>query len=241
MSSRKTIVRKRVAPDKGLFITFEGGEGVGKSSQIERLEDRFKKLGQKVILTREPGGSPGAEAVRHVLLSGAAEPLGSDAEAMLFSAARADHVSQIIRPALEKNKVVISDRFFDSTRAYQGASGKASDELLDQLEQVAVDGVWPDLTIILDIDPEDGMRRANKRRGLLETPDRFEKESLSLQKKRRKAFLAIAKREPERCKVVDASGTVVQVSGRIWKVVSEHFKGHELLAKKVAKSRTKKR
>lgn len=212
--------RKRLDPKSGIFITFEGGEGVGKSSQITKLKEKFEKLGYNVLLTREPGGSSGAEAVRHVLLSGAAEPLGSDVEAILFSAARADHVSTVIKPALKKNMVVICDRFFDSTRVYQGVSGKASEALLDQLERVAVDGAWPDLTLILDIDPKEGMERAGKRRGLLEKPDRFEKESIAQQTKRRKAFLAIAKKEPERCKVVDATGSIAQVGAKVWKAVS---------------------
>ncbi|MFK7901616.1 MAG: dTMP kinase [Nitratireductor sp.] len=208
---------------KGIFITLEGGEGAGKSSQIVRLEKRFEKLGHKVLLTREPGGSPGAEAVRHVLLSGAAEKFGPEMEAILFSAARGDHVENVITPALNKNKTVICDRFFDSTRVYQGITGNVPMSLLHSLEKIACGSTWPDLTLILDLDPSEGMARANKRRDTQTAPDRFEKESLKLQQKRREGFLSIAKQEPNRCKVIDASGSEAEVAERIWAIVSEHF------------------
>lgn len=215
---------KKAAPRNGaFFITIEGGEGAGKSSQIKRLEKNFVDLGYSVLLTREPGGTAGAEAVRHVLLSGAAEHLGSDMEAILFSAARSDHVEAVIKPALKKKQIVICDRFFDSTRVYQGITGNVSLGLLKSLEKVACDTIWPDLTIILDLDPKIGMERATKRRGVKAAPDRFEKESLALQRKRRKGFLSIAKEEPDRCVVVDASGTLAGVSKRIWSAVNERL------------------
>lgn len=197
--------------ERGLFITFEGGEGAGKSSQISRLGEELRALGHKVLVTREPGGSPGAEAVRHVLLSGAAESFGPAMEAMLFAAARSDHVEQVIRPAVEAGAIVLCDRFMDSTRVYQGVTGDLTTEFIDRLEAVAINGMRPDLTIILDLDPAEGLARAAKRRGR-DTPDRFEKETLSVHQRRRKAFLAIAKREPDRCVVVDASETPDRVA-----------------------------
>lgn len=217
MGAQKT----RRSGKRGLFITFEGGEGAGKSTQIDMLEKALRKKGLDVMVTREPGGSPGAEAIRHVLLSGAAEPLGAEMEAILFSAARSDHVESIIRPALEKGTTVLCDRFFDSTRVYQGATGEVPMELLHQLERVACEDCWPDLTIILDIDPAEGMRRAGERRGDEDKPDRFEKESMQLQQQRREAYLAIAKDEPERCQIVDASGEAKDVHKQILDIVLE--------------------
>jgi dTMP kinase len=208
---------------RGYFITFEGGEGSGKSSQIKHLAREFEKFDEKVVVTREPGGSTGAEAVRHILLSGAAESFGAEMEAILFFAARSDNIETIIKPALESGSHVICDRFFDSTRVYQGVSGKANDRLLNSLERVVCEDVWPDLTIILDLDPKEGMARAAKRRGKSSEPDRFEKETLDLQKKRRAAYLEIAKNEPERCVVVDGSGTASQVSARIQNVLRDRL------------------
>ena len=207
----------------GLFITLEGGEGAGKSSQMDLLRQSLEKRGRSVVTTREPGGSPGAEAVRHVLLSGAAEPFGPEMEAILFSAARSDHVSTVIRPALEEGKIVISDRFFDSTRVYQGVSGAVDSEFVRRLERIACGDTWPDLTIIIDLDPVEGLKRAHARRNKGEVPDRFEKESLKLQQMRRDAYLAIAKDEPERCFVIDGSGTKDEVFERIWQVVESRL------------------
>ena len=204
------------AQPKGIFITLEGGEGSGKSTQMRLLAEKLESLGHQVVTTREPGGSPGAEAVRHVLLSGAAEPFGAELEAMLFAASRADHVDQVIRPALEAGKIVISDRFFDSTRVYQGTAEGMDNTLLQRLERVACGDTWPDLTLILDIDPHEGMKRAAERRNESEAPDRFEKESIRLQAKRRQAYLDIANAEPERCAVVDASGRPQTVFSRLW-------------------------
>lgn len=211
------------AKKNGYFITFEGGEGSGKSSQIKRLIKEMDKSGEDTVVTREPGGSLGGEAVRHVLLSGAAESFGSEMEAILFSAARSDNVETIIKPALAKGKHVICDRFFDSTRVYQGASGKADAGLLSSLERIACEDAWPDLTIVIDLDPKEGMARAAKRRGAKVKADRFEKETLALQKKRRKAYLEIVKNEPERCVVVDGAGTPAQVFARIRKVIYERL------------------
>lgn len=203
---------------RGKFITFEGGEGAGKSTQIKHLAARLEKVGHKVLVTREPGGSPGAEAVRHVLLSGAAEPLGTDMEAILFAAARSDHVEQVIKPALAKGATVLSDRYFDSSRVYQGATGNVSLEMMTSLVNVACEDAWPDLTIILDLSPQEGLRRATARRGD-EAPDRYEKEALEMQSARREAFLKIAKEEPGRCVVIDADKDEDVIADELWEVV----------------------
>ncbi|MBN7759973.1 dTMP kinase [Nitratireductor aquibiodomus] len=204
---------------RGFFITFEGGEGAGKSTQIEQLAASLREAGHDVIVTREPGGSAGAEAVRHVLLSGAAEPFGAAMEAVLFAAARSDHVEQVIRPAIARGAVVLCDRFLDSSRVYQGVTGNLDADFMANLERVTVNGMKPDLTLILDIDPEEGLRRATARRGD-DTPDRFEKETLSIHRRRRKAFLEIAKAEPQRCVVIDADADPEKVAATILRTVS---------------------
>ena len=203
---------------RGFFITFEGGEGAGKSTQITQLAASLRDQGHDVIITREPGGSSGAEAVRHVLLSGAAEPFGPAMEAILFAAARSDHVEQVIRPAIERGAVVLCDRFLDSSRVYQGVTGNLDDDFMRELERVTVNGMVPDLTVILDIDPEEGLRWAGARRGT-EAPDRFEKEALATHRRRRKAFLEIARAEPGRCVVVDASMPADRVTAAIQRAV----------------------
>jgi len=190
---------------RGFFITFEGGEGAGKSTQIERLARKMRAKKYDVLVTREPGGSPGAEAVRHVLLSGAAEPFGPKMEALLFAAARSDHVEQVIRPAVERGSIVLCDRFLDSSRVYQGVTGGLDPAFMEALEEVAINGMMPDMTLILDIDPAEGLRRATARRGAGDGPDRFEKETLDIHQRRRDAFLAIAAAESDRCIVIDAA------------------------------------
>jgi len=185
-------------------MTFEGGEGAGKSTQIRRLAGTLAAAGHQVVTTREPGGSPGAEAIRHILLSGAAEPFGPAMEAILFAAARSDHVEQLIRPSIESGKIVLCDRFVDSSRVYQGGGGSLDPSFMAELERVSVGGMMPDLTLVFDIDPAEGLRRASARRAEGEA-DRFEKESPAVHEKRRAAFLAIAAAEPERCVVIDAS------------------------------------
>jgi dTMP kinase len=189
---------------RGFFISFEGGEGAGKSTQIARLAAKLRAKGYDLVVTREPGGSPGSEAVRHVILSGAAEPFGPAMEAVLFAAARSDHVEQLIAPAIARGSIVLCDRFLDSSRVYQGGAGDLDPGFMTALERVAVNGTIPDMTLIFDIDPAEGLRRASARRGD-ETPDRFEKETLAVHQRRREVYLAIARDEPERCVVVDAS------------------------------------
>ncbi len=199
---------------RGLFITFEGGEGAGKSTQIRRLAEALKARGHEVVVSREPGGSPGAEAVRHVLLSGAAEPFGPVMEAILFAAARSDHVEQVIRPAVERGDIVLCDRFLDSSRVYQGVTGNLDPALMASLEKVAINGMMPDLTLMLDLDPEEGLRRASARRGA-GVADRYEKEGLDIHRRRRDAYLAIARAEPDRCVVIDAGRPEGDVEAQI--------------------------
>lgn len=202
----------------GLFITFEGGEGAGKSTQIARLAEKLRDKRYGVLVTREPGGSAGAEAVRHVLLSGAAEPLGAKAETLLFAAARIDHLDSTIRPALQRGEIVLCDRFADSTRVYQGTTGGIDLRFIKSVEKLALDGTRPDLTLLLDIDPEEGLRRAAARRGEGEV-DRFEKEALDVHRRRREAFLAIAAAEPDRCRVIDASRKPEDVENAVTEAV----------------------
>jgi dTMP kinase len=209
----------------GKFITFEGGEGVGKTTQIRLLSKRLNAAGIDCIQSREPGGSVGAEAVRHVLLSGTAETMGMSptGEAILFAAARADHVDTTIRPALDRNAWVLCDRFMDSTRVYQGEADNVPKDLIDSLEKLAIDGLVPDLTFILDLRAEIGLSRANKRRPEGEEADRFERETVSVHEKRRQAFLKLAQNNPSRCKVIDASQTQDEIAFDIWTIIEREL------------------
>ncbi|HEV2626563.1 MAG TPA: dTMP kinase [Xanthobacteraceae bacterium] len=207
---------------QGKFITFEGGEGTGKSTQAGMLALRLESLGLAVELTREPGGSPGAEIIRHVLLTGAAKPLGADVEAMLFAAARDDHVQCTILPALRSGKWVVCDRFADSTRVYQGILGQVDQRLINVLERVSVGSLTPDLTVILDLPVQLGLERAKLRRGN-DQADRFEGEGAEFHEKLREAYLAIAASEPDRCVVIDASAAKEAVAKSIWYAVQSRL------------------
>jgi dTMP kinase len=207
---------------RGKFITFEGGEGAGKSTQAAMLASQLESYGLGVQLTREPGGSPGAEIIRHVLLTGAAKPLGADVEAMLFAAARDDHVRCTILPALRSGKWVVCDRFADSTRVYQGILGQVDEKLINVLERVSVGELCPDLTVILDLPVQLGLERARLRRGDAQA-DRFEGEGAEFHEKLRDAYLAIAAREPERCVVIDASASKDGVASAIWQAVQSRL------------------
>jgi dTMP kinase len=211
------------APARGRFITLEGGEGAGKSVQARRLAERLSGRGLAVVLTREPGGSPGAEALREVILSGAAARFGAEGEALLFSAARIDHIDATIAPALARGEWVVSDRFADSTRAYQGAAGELDPQLLACLERVAVGDCRPDLTLILDLPAAEGLARASGRRRADEPADRFEGESLAFHETLRGAYLEIARAEPQRCVVVDARASEDEVAEAIWAAVEERL------------------
>jgi len=207
---------------RGKFITFEGGEGTGKSTQAAMLGARLESYGLAVQLTREPGGSPGAEIIRHVLLTGAAKPLGADVEAMLFAAARDDHVQYTILPALRSGKWVVCDRFADSTRVYQGILGQVDQKLINVLERVSVGELAPDLTVILDLPVQVGLERAKLRRGPAQA-DRFEGEGADFHERLREAYLAIATREPDRCVVIDAIASKDVVADAIWQAVQSRL------------------
>ena len=207
--------------ERGRFINFEGGEGTGKSTQARRLAQALRERGITVVETREPGGSPAAELIRKIILSGAAEPLGPVAEMMLFFSARDDHLTTLIRPALERGDWVICDRFIDSTRAYQERAGKVKSELVRSLERTVIGDTWPDVTFILDIDPETGLERARGETG--QGSDRFEDADISYHKKIRTAFRAIARSEPGRCVLINARKSPDAVAKSIWKEVSLRF------------------
>jgi dTMP kinase len=208
----------------GRFITFEGGEGAGKSTQIGRLKDRLEKLSQRVLVTREPGGSSYAEEIRAFILGGHAKSLGTFAEALLFAAARIDHLDKTIVPALKSGTHVLCDRFADSTRAYQGSVGNIEPALIDRLEQVTLAGTKPDLTFILDLPAETGLARADERRAQRgEGVDRFEDEALSFHQNLRQAFLAIARAHPERCAVINADQSPDEVEAAVWATLRERL------------------
>ena len=208
------------------FITFEGGEGVGKSTQVKRLLHHLQQQAIDAVRTREPGGTPRAEAIRSFILQGRSESWGAGAEAVLFAAARLDHVNQLVAPNLRNGVWVLSDRFHDSTRAYQGLTGGVNDKLIEALETLALDGHTPDLTIVLDMDPEAAFQRVAQRAledGLALTGDRFEKEELDWHKRLRDAFLAIARANPDRCVVISADQSEDELEAAIWQAVTRRF------------------
>jgi dTMP kinase len=205
--------------ERGRFITLEGGEGAGKSTQAKLLADWLRGKGHSVVVTREPGGSARAEVLRELLLHGRVAPFGADAEALIFAVARADHVAETIRPALEAGSWVICDRFLDSTWAYQRTQGVGR-ERLAELDRVAVGGTRPDLTLILDLAPAVGLQRMQQRKV---APDRFERDAMALHEARRAAYLEIAAREPRRCVVVDAAAEEAVVAAAIRAAVIERL------------------
>jgi len=213
---------QRETADAGRFITFEGGEGSGKSTQAGILANRLTRAGRKVLATREPGGSPAAEEIREALLSGRVWQFGPFAEALLFSVARADHIEHAIGQALVEGKWVVCDRFLDSTRAYQGATAGVPKGLINALERFTVGNLLPDITFILDIPAEQGLARAAERRSGT-APDRFESQELLLHERVRRAFLDIAEEEPERCIVIDASQPEAMVAEDVWEVVLQRL------------------
>jgi dTMP kinase len=207
---------------RGRFITFEGGEGSGKSTQIKLLAERLAATRLRTLVTREPGGSPGAEIIRHVVLSGMGKLLGPDAETLLFAAARDDHVRTVIQPALNQGTWVLCDRFSDSWRVYQGSLGHVSPEILNAMERVTIGDLKPDLTIILDIPVEVGMQRASARRGST-APDRFEAEDLDFHRHLREAYRKIAAAEPQRCVLIDANADATTVAASIAAALRDRF------------------
>ena len=208
----------------GKFITLEGGEGAGKSTQAELLRKNLAAMGVQALLTREPGGSPRAEAIRSVLLSGRAKRFGPMGEALLFYVARDSHLELTIRPALARGTWVLCDRFYDSTRAYQGAAVGVSIAVMNALERVVVGATRPDLTLILDLPPEEGLKRvAARAHADGHEKDRFETMSLIFHQNLRQEFLEIAEAEPWRCAVIDASRPPDKVAEDIWSVASQRL------------------
>ncbi|HEY4114507.1 MAG TPA: dTMP kinase [Rhizomicrobium sp.] len=224
------------------FITLEGGEGAGKSTHARQLAEALRQRGIEVVVTREPGGSPGAEDVRRLLVQGDAEKWEAVPETLLLFAARADHVARTIRPALKLGKWVICDRFSDSTYAYQGVGRGLDIEAIRAIEKISLGDFKPDLTLVLDVPPEVGLLRTITRATPLfdpamKDPDsseaksalnrrkeaRFERFGRSFHERIRRAFLEIAKSEPDRCVVVDAAAPSEQVSAEIWRTVAAKF------------------
>ncbi|HEV7718429.1 MAG TPA: dTMP kinase [Arsenicitalea sp.] len=213
-------------PSRARFITFEGGEGVGKSTQVKRLIANLSRESVQAIRTREPGGTPKAEAIRSLILQGHSESWGAGAEAVLFASARLDHVNNLIAPNLASGKWVICDRFHDSTRAYQGLTGGVDEKLIRALEELALNGHKPDLTIVLDMDPHAAFERVAQRaieEGMPGSVDRFEKEDLDWHRRLREAFLAIAASNPERCVVIPAAQTEDALEQEIWDLIVRRF------------------
>ncbi len=203
------------------FITLEGGEGAGKSTQARLLAARLRERGFDVALTREPGGTPGAEAIRALLVDGETQRWDATTEALLHFAARRDHLTRVIWPALDTGGWVVSDRFADSTMAYQGYAMKLGREAVEKLYAVAVGDFRPGLTLALDLDAESGLARARNRAD--KAGDRYERLGLGFHQGLRQAFLDIARREPERCRVIDASADADRVAAAIWSAVAKRY------------------
>ncbi|MBV1695553.1 MAG: dTMP kinase [Hyphomicrobiales bacterium] len=206
---------------RGKFITFEGGEGAGKSTQARLLADRLALHGLVARVTREPGGTPFAEQVRDMILSRATAPHGALAETLLFYAARADHLDQIVRPALARGEWVISDRFSDSTRAYQGAAGGVPQAVIDGIERIVVGTEGPDLTILLDLEATAGLARARGRAP--DAVDAYEARKLEFHERLRQGFLEIARAEPHRVVVLDGAQPIAAIAERVWADVARRF------------------
>jgi dTMP kinase len=209
---------------RGKFITLEGGEGAGKSTQARLLTERLRSAGHDVVLTREPGGTAFAEQVREFILASTTAGHGALSEALLFYAARADHLEKILRPALSAGRWVVCDRFSDSSRVYQSLAGDLPIETYVALEQIVVAPTVPDLTVILDIRAEDGLRRATARGADAQrAADPYEGRGLGFHEQLRKGFLEIAKSEPQRCVVIDGAGAPVEVADLIWSAVGRRL------------------
>jgi dTMP kinase len=202
--------------DSGLFFSFEGVEGSGKSTQVKLLAEYLEAKGYEVVLTREPGGSPISDEIRKILLTSSTDGISPKAELLLFLASRAEHVEKIIRPALEKGKVVITDRYTDSSLAYQGEARSLTMEDVSKLNDFATSNLYPDLTFLLDLDPENGLKRSLDRLNREGSDEsRMEEEDQSFHEKTREAFLKIAKLDPDRFCVLDASETPEDIFEKI--------------------------
>jgi dTMP kinase len=203
---------------RGKFISLEGGEGAGKSTHARLLAEALQRRGIAAVVTREPGGTPGAEAIRALLLDSAGEEWGTRAEALLFAAARADHVERLIRPALDSGSWVICDRFVDSSRAYQGSQAGMDDQDILELHRVGSAGLLPDLTVLIAVSPDEASRRIAKRDGA--SHDRIGGRSADYHAQVADAFRAMADGEPERFAIVDGNADRVEVAARIWQAVA---------------------
>jgi dTMP kinase len=209
---------------KAKFISLEGGEGTGKTTQINRLKAHLEAKGLDVVVTREPGGTHIGEAIREIILKGDTSSMDGQTEAMLLFAARRNHVEKLIKPALAKGTWVISDRFFDSTMAYQGYAGGVGAETIKTLQHWALGDFTPDLTLIFDIPVKIGLDRAGIRMaGDNDAEDRFERMGIDFHQTMREAFLEIADGDQKRCEVIDANSTIDDVDARIWAVVKSRF------------------
>ncbi len=214
---------------RGKFITFEGIEGCGKSTQIEMAASAIRLDGRDALLTREPGGTTIGERIRSVLLDSAHHRMAPIAELLLYAAARNQHVEEVILPAMEAGKIVLCDRYADATTAYQGAARRIDAKILSDIHAIATEGLWPELTVLLDLPAAEGLARARERNRLSDAAneDRFEREELEFHERVREGYLAIAKARPERVVVVDASGSVEDVHERIMSVLEKFFSSHE--------------
>ena len=208
---------------RGRFITFEGGEGAGKSTQVQRLAARLKAGGHEVVTTREPGGSPGAESIRDLVLRGAADRWSPVTETLLMYASRRDHIERVIQPALGRGAWVVCDRFADSTRAYQGAAGGTDPALISALETHIVGETKPHLTLVFDLPAEVGLARANARAG---AEMRFESKGMAFHERLREGFRAIAATEPDRCTLIDATASMDEVEAAVWAAVADRLVAH---------------
>ena len=204
----------------GRFITFEGGEGAGKSTQVRALVAHLRDLGLEVVQTREPGGSSGAEALRDLLVTGDAGRWSPVSETLMMYAARANHLEQVIRPALERGAWIVCDRFADSTRAYQGAGGGVTPDLIETIDRAVVADTQPDLIIVMDMPPEAGLRRALSRG---DDENRFESKGLAFHERLREGFLRRAAAYPERYRLIDADRPIEDITLSIWAEVSDRF------------------
>ncbi len=218
---KKDVIDKK---NRGHFISFEGGEGAGKSTQVRMLSERLVSLGYQTLLTREPGGSPLAEKIRRFLLEGKVKNYGPVAESLLFYTARLDHLTSLILPNLERGVWVISDRFSDSSRAYQGAASGVDDGIFDALDRIVIGNNQPELTVIVDVPVELAQQRvkARQQRDGIE-PDRFESEDKEFHEKLREGFLKIAAMNSNRCVIVDGNQSREAVAALVWQIVAERF------------------
>lgn len=212
-----------MSKERGFFVTFEGGDGVGKSTQIERLAQTLKNRGEDVVVTREPGGSTGAEEIRALLVKGDSARWSAMTELLLVMAARRDHWEKTIEPALKKGAIVLCDRFFDSTMAYQGLAGGLGEAHVTTAQELAIGDVRPDVTFVLTLPDDLGLARTGARDG---DETRFEEKGQDFQDRVGAAFLAIAKGNPERCVVIDASDEIEVISTRILGVFDDRRGAH---------------